>query len=237
MKLLYKNLLQSASLSSLNADDSTNVKNILDRLLELKYLSTQPTDTITGSWAMDQTISCIAIGYHNLTSATYALKNSGGATVGSGSLEVAYDTNMTYFVSVPFVRSIEITITSVLGAYVGGVSCGVPLSMEYHNVNPRFDYNLNDSATWLIGGQTYGTRTKLTEGWSATLSTMDNPIRQDFQTLLALVGNWFPLYADLYNDNHSEQRPIYGIMQGNGQFTRESITRQYSTNILVQEAR
>ena len=224
-------------MSSLNADDSTDVTNILDRLLELKYLSTQTTDTITGSWAMDQTISCIALGYHNLSSATYVLKNSAGTSIGSGSLEIAYDTNMTYFTAVPLVRSVEISIVSTTVAYIGGISCGVPFSMDYHNVNPRLDFNLNDSATWLTGGQTYGTRSTLIEGWSATLSTIETSTRQEYKAMLALIGNWFPIYADLYDADHSEQRPIYGILQGNGQFTRESSSQQYSTNVVIKEAR
>lgn len=237
MRILYNNLLQSASLSGLYSDSGTSTRNLLDRILELKYLSTQTTDKIIGLWSTDQTISCISLGFHNLASASYTLRNSSGTSIGAGSLEVDYDTNMTYFAAVSGVRSIEVVINSSSICYLGGLSCGVPFSVEYHNVNPLFNYMSMDTPTWLKGGQTYGTRSKILEGWRATIALETSTERQEAKTMLNKAGNWFPVYADLYNLNHDEQRPVYGILQGDGEFARESTAAEYTTTIVIKEAR
>ena len=236
MKLLYDNLIQTATLSSDNATSTTNVNNLKDRILKLKYDATGSTDTVYAEWTSDQTISCIALGYHNLSGASYVLKNSGGSTIGSGTLEYSYDTNMTYFAAVSGVRTLEVSLTSSDNIYLGGLGCGTTFDVDGHNVNPRFDFQNQGSATWLTGGQTYGAQSAVLEYWRATIE-VENSDRLLFKSALNKVGNWFPIYADLYEENHAEQRPIYGILQGDGQFSRDSYNKLYGTTIVVKEAR
>ena len=238
MKILLNNLILNASLTATDEDESYPVSRVKDRFLEYRFKSVVTSSTITASWATNQTVSCIAIGYHNATSGTYTLKDSGGSTVGSGSLEVDYDTCMTYFTAVSTVRSIEITLTSTSVLYLGGLGCGDPLEIEYHNVNPRFDYINKDSATFLDGGQALGKLTKNRIVRNVTVGSLTEAQFLSIMDGLDMVGNSFPVYFDLYDTSHSRlKRPIHGILIGDGQFNRDSRSNDYSTRLICSEAR
>lgn len=237
MKLLYKNLLAYGTLSSANGDDSFPVSDLTTRTLEARFQSITMSDTITCEWASNQSISCIALGYHNLTEATYSIKDSSDTEIASGSLEIDYDTNMTYFTEVTTARKLEVSITADTEAYVGGISCGVPLSFGNFNVNPRLDYISNGEAEWLDGGQTTGNWKRSVRRWRGTVSTIQNSERLEYRDMLDEVDVTFPIYADLWEESHDEEYPVHGILQGDGQFTRETSARVYSTTVVVREAR
>lgn len=236
MKILYNNLLESATLSATNGNESYPVANILDGFLELKFQAITNTTLVTASWASDQNISSIGMGYHNAASGSYILKNSSGTSVLSGALEVAYDTNMTYFTETAC-RSIELTFTTTSSLlYIGGISVGVPFAIDYWNVGPRFDFPNSSSFTALRGGQAIGRPSFIGEKWRATIGEISNTQRAAYKAMIQ-TAKWWPCYADLYDTSHSEQRPIYAILEGDDQFTRDSYSHDYSATIVATEVR
>lgn len=237
MKILFDNLLRNATISATNEDESYPVSRVTDRYLEYRFKSITMTTVVTASWTTDQTVSCIALGYHNLSSGTYVLKNSGGTSVGSGSLEVDYDTDMTYFTAVSTVRSIELTLTSASVLYVGGLGCGVPFSQDFHNQNPRIDFVNNDNLTFLNGGQSLGTKTKNRWVYNATLNDLTQSDLETFTNGLVLVGKNFPVYFDLFNGDHTLGRPIHGVLRIRGRFNRDTTSGRYSIRVVCEESR
>lgn len=235
MKILYNNLLEQAALSAVNENESYPVSNLIDGFLELRFQGILSTTVITADFTTDQTVSCIALGYHNLSSGSYILKDSGGSTVLSGSLNVAYDTDMTYFTATTC-RSIEITLASSTTLYLGGLSVGVPFFIEYWNVNPGFSFPTQSAFTSLRGGQAIGTPAYTSEKWRATLSEITNTQRKEYKEMIK-TAKWWPCYADLYEDAHDEQRPIHAILEGDDQFVRDSFSRDYSATIVATEVR
>ena len=111
MKILYDNYIESATLSATNEDGAYPVENLFDEYLIAPFKSISGASVVTLEFAINKTVSSIALGYHNLTSASYVLQDSGGNPILSGSLETSYDTNMTYFTSTSC-RKVEITLAS-----------------------------------------------------------------------------------------------------------------------------
>jgi len=237
VKILYDNLLASATLSATNGNESYPIANVIDRFLEKKFQTITTSSVITVTFATDQAVSAIALGFHNLTSASYVLKNSGGSTLISGSLEITYDTNITYFTETAC-RSIEITIGGTASElYVGGISAGTPFYVVSHNVNPRFDFLNQDNYSVTRGGQATGRKTTTRKKWRATLSTITTAQINKFETMIETVGGWFPVYADLYEGIHTRFEPIHAILSGNNRFVRDSYNFDYSTTVVCEEVR
>jgi len=223
-------------MSATNQNDSFPVTNLTHQFLEKRFQSTTTTSVITGLFTADQTISAIGLGFHNLSSATYVLKDSGGSPVGSGSLSVAYETDITYFTAIAC-RSIEITATSSTTLYLGGISADDPLYFEYHNIDPRFDYISNDSSTQTRGGQALGVKSKRLNKYRAVLGHVTLAQKQSLNDMLDTVGNVYTFFGDLYDEAHTEARPLFCKLEGDGVFKRQSTSNDYVYTIVLKEAR
>jgi hypothetical protein len=236
MKILYDNKAINASLSATNPDDSFPIQNIVDRFLEKRFQSITTSTVITILFSMDTDISCISLGYHNLSAATYELKNSAGASLLTGSLVIAYDTDMTYFTETTC-RSVELTLTSLTTLYIGGVGVGTTLDIDYINTNPRIDYSPRDTKTIYRGGQATTIRTKPIFNYRVTVGDISRSLLGKIYDMIDTVGQWQPVYFDIYELNHAEQRPIYGLLGGDNQFVRDSYSQDYSGTITCEETR
>lgn len=236
MKLLYDNKLKSATITATNQNDSFPVSNVTHQFLEKRFQSTTTSTVITILFASDQTISAIALGFHNLSSGSYVLKNSGGSTLLSGSLSVTYETDITYFTATAC-RSIELTLASSTTLYVGGISADNPLYFEYHNIDPRFDYLGQDISEQTRRGQVLGMKTRRLHKYRAVLGSVTLAQKTALYDMLDTVGNALTFFADLYDEAHTEARPLFCKLEGDGVFRRQSLSNDYVYTVVLQEAR
>lgn len=236
MKLLYDNKLKAATITATNQNDSFPVSNVTHQFLEKRFQSTTTSSVITILFTADQTISAIGLGFHNLSSGSYVLKNSGGSTLLSGSLAVAYETDITYFTATAC-RSIELTLTSSSVMYVGGIIADNPIYFEYHNIDPRFDYLGQDSSSLTRSGQALGYKTKRLNKYRAVLGHLTLAQKQSLYDMLDTVGNSDTFFADLYDEAHTEARPLFCKLEGDGVFRRQSSSNDYVYTVVLQEAR
>lgn len=236
MNILYDNKAEGASLSATNGNDSFPVADLLDDFLEKKFQAIGTTSLITIGFSVDTDISCVAIGFHNLSAGTWTLKNSVGGTLLSGALAVAEETDMTYFAETSC-RSVELDLTSTEILFLGGVSVGAPLFIEFFNANPRLDFFVRDKKTVYRGGQATTVRTRPLIRYRATLGDISSLERKELWAMIEMVGNWSPVYFDLQEDSHDEARPIHGLMNTDNQYPRDTKVLEYSTTLVCEETR
>ena len=236
MKILYNNLLESTTLTATNENGSYPITNTTHKYLEKKFMATTTTSTITLSLAMSADVSAIAIGWHNLSSGTYILKDSGGSTVGSGSLAVAEETDITYFTAITC-KTIELSVVSADIVRIGGLGVGNPTHFLYHNTNPIIDYYDNDSSSFTAGGQLNGKKTATLLRYTAVLGKITNAQRKEVMDIIKSRGSIKPVYADLYALKHEEARPIYCRLAGNGAFKRQSDSYDYTYTVVMEEVK
>lgn len=234
MRILYNNELENATISATNEDSSYPVENITHRFLEKIFKPTGPS-VVTIEFNMDTALSCIAVGFQNAATGTYTLKDSVGSTVLTGSLALTYETDMTYFTETTC-RSLELSFTGT-DYYIGGVSAGVPIEIDYWNVNPRQDKPNLDSITRLRGGQTTGYRSASYLRYRATVGDLPEATKREMFDMIDVVGNWKPHYFDMYEDAHEYGRPIHCIFLGDNQYVRDSLAMDWSTTLVYEETR
>lgn len=235
MRLLYDNRLGEATLSMTTQNDSFPVGNLVEREIGLVAKSTISSTTITATWGVNQTVSCIALSNTNATTATFALYDSTDTLLDSGSLEIEYLHNITHFDEYATVRKLEIYIENSAEVYLGGASCGDCLHFDFHNVNPRMDFPSESSVSWLLGGHSLGVKGSSLRQWRATLSDISLSQKARLEDMFSLVDTVYPIYADLYEALHDTQEPLYCIYQGDKQLTRDSKANTWSHTIVVKE--
>lgn len=236
MKLMYNNRLKTATITATNENDRFPVTNLTHQFLEKRFQSTTTSSIVTMELTEDTTISAIALGFHNIDSGTYTLKDSGGSTVLTGSLDVTYETDITYFGSTEC-RTIELDLTSLSTLYIGGSSVDDPLYFEYHNIDPRFDYVSSDSSTQTLGGQALGSKTKRLNRYRAVLGHLNLNEKKSLYDLLDTVGNVKTFFADLYDESHVTARPLFCKLEGDGVYRRQSSSNDYVYTVVLKECR
>lgn len=236
MKLMYNNRLKTATITATNENDRFPVTNTTHQFLEKRFQSTTTSSVITMELAENATISAIAIGFHNIDSGTYTLKDSGGSTVLTGSLDVVYETDITYFTATEC-RTIELELTSLSALYVGGLSVDNPLYFVYHNIDPTFSYEGQDTSSQTKGGQALGSKAKRLNMYQAILGTVTLDQKKELYNMLDVVGNSLTFFADLYDEDHEEARPVFCKLEGNGVFPKQSLSRDYSYTVVLKECR
>jgi len=236
MKILYKNELENASLAVTNEDTAYPIENVIDRSLEKIFKTDFTSCLVTITFPVDTAISSIAVGYQTATSGGYDLLDDIGASVLSGSLSLSESTDMTHITETSC-RTLELTFTGPEGFYIGGISAGVPIDIEYWNVNPRFDYYTRDETNIVRRGQSLGFQTAPLLRYRATVADINKTLKNQLWAMTDYVGTWKPFYVDIYKDAHDDIRPIYCLFKGDGQFVRDSFAKDYSTTLVFEEVK
>ena len=126
MRVLYDNLLESATLSATNQDANYPIANVVDTTLLTNFKATATGSVITCTLASASTISCFAFGNHNINTLSIKLTDSVAATTTYNytASELKFSDSVTremiYETAVTDVVEIEYTIVSLSTLFNGG---------------------------------------------------------------------------------------------------------------------
>jgi len=167
----------------------------------------------------------------------YVLKNTLGSIVGTGTLETGGDINVNYF-SPTECKTIEITFISPVSepVYVGGLSIGDPLEIEYVRNNPELSHAIRGTANKTEAGQLLSKKVRTLRIWDFSVPLVTNSKRAEITEMIDEVGNFKPIFADLYEDTDIEPEMYCNII-GGGRFPRINHKNEFSTSMVLEECR
>jgi hypothetical protein len=212
MKILFSNVMLTATLSSLHEDENYPVENIQHVFLKKIYKSTQNTDTITATWAANQTVDCFYCAFYNATAIQARFYNSSNTLLQTVNL-TASDPGIS-FASLTTVRKIEIDLTSAGGtlAYLGAAGAGAAYTMP----SPIADMGngCTDNSTEEISPDGQVSMNKIPPLRRMELKfIVSNPAT--YEAIKALIeARSRPIFIDLYSAAHATYLPMYGIIPG-----------------------
>jgi len=205
-KILFDNLLLTATLSSVSPNTSYPVTNLAHVFLKKVYKSTTNHDTITMAWTDDQDVDCCYVGYTNGKSFHLRLYDSVGAVLYS---ETFCDGSMcAQFSEVSGVRSAQLDVNNYdeTTVYLGGIGIGAldalpnPLAdwEDGYQDNSAFSESddgqvLSNSIAWLR---------RLTLNFFVTTYLAYLAIKAKFRDVTR------PLFVDIFEGMHEARAPM-----------------------------
>jgi len=267
MKLLWNNYLEDSTVTASNQDENYPVSNLTHKFLEKKFQSLGSQSKITITMPETRTVSMIAYGFNNATSAQdtivvtkdapdtlvvtknavdivvisveafIELKNSVGTTVYTAQLETGGDINVNYFTPVDC-KTVEISFVSSTDEtlYVGGLSVGDPLEIEYIRNNPELSHTIRGTANKTEAGQLLSKKVRTLRVWDFSIPIVTNSKRAEITEMIDEVGNFKPIFAGLYEDTDIEPEMYCNII-GGGRFPRINHKNEFSTSMILEECR
>jgi hypothetical protein len=212
MKILFDNLLWSASLSALHENTGYPVTNLRHVFLKKIFKSTAISDTVTIAFASDKIIDSCYLGFTNAASATLTLYNSSMTLLATKTIDIP--TLAVSFAAVSGVRyaKIAITATSPALAYLGTAALGEAFTMPdpINDWTPGFVDNStseeSDDGQYLLNKIPW-LRAPVFNFFVESLTDY-----QEIFDLVAAVER--PVFIDPFESNKSMMLPIYGIFSG-----------------------
>jgi len=211
MKILFDNLVKTATLTTTYPNLNYPVTNLAHTFLRRRYQMASSPTTITVTLAAASSVNCFFYGYHNLTAITVRLYNAGDAllkTVTIASPESGVGAE--HFDTIALVTYAEIDISAAATGYLGGVGLG--LTSELPRPIADFKEELVDNSIVSMSpeGQT---QQIYVEPLGSDIYTIRDVTRDERAAIIALflaVGIGAPLWIDAFYGNHSYKAPYYG---------------------------
>ena len=216
MRIQWDNILERAdTLSATNEDPNYPVTRLIENTNRTLFRSTGASSVITATFPSDESVSCIAVGNHNVDSLTLTLKDSVGATIGSPYVYDATDfvfvdgagktfnTEIQYFEvgdaleRVDGVREIEIDVTGfAIPLFIGGISLGPCLQMPNIAVRPDVPVRHTGGGTKTPAGVLFDNPGILLEQFKATLAVVTIPDADSVSDTYSALGVGKVMYLD-----------------------------------------
>jgi hypothetical protein len=139
VKVLFDNIALAATLAAGSASPNYPVENIVDHILKKRFQSTLTSDTITLTWATDQTIDCCFAEHTNAKSFIITLYDS--ADVVLYRQRFSPDAKGIHFAAVSGVRKATLSLYNIVAGetyvYLGALGLGQAYTMP----DPVADWN------------------------------------------------------------------------------------------------
>jgi hypothetical protein len=237
MKFLFENLIEDATLSSLNESLNYPPDNLDHIFLEKRY---QPlaslTDTITGEWDEDVTISEWFVGFHTLSSYTLRLYDYDAIELYSFSVSSPNDIDFVEFDAVEDVRYFEMDVVfSASPAYIGGLGSGVCLELTDFETNYSLPIDDTSDFEESAYGQTLQSPRGTLDEFDFEFNDKTLAVKSAFITAYKALRKGKPIYVAFFNEDTRDIAPLYA------KFTRAPETeknhRRFDIRIRIKEAR
>jgi len=229
MKILFKNILEkNTGITASNQSINYPVVNLLHQFLKIRYKSSTTSALITVDFDTDQSMDCFFWGFHQLTSLTLVLKNSGGGTLLTVPVSTAPNSQVdsVYFAEQTTVRSIELTVNGASGFFLGGIGAGSCYTMP--NFLSTYPIGNLDSTTVISSpdGQTTNNYIKPRRVYNFGYNIIN--LLEEINEKYISVGIGKPLYIDI----ESGYQPIYAIIATSLNFEVGKISDTFTLNLL-----
>jgi len=207
MRILYNNLLETASISVTNEDANYPVENVYDATLRSQFRAGTNSTVITATLAAASTVSTFAFGGHNIATVAVKLTDSGAATTTYNytNADLIFDFErpqaIKYETAVNDVVEIEYTITSTLETYIGGLSAGQYLQMPFFSINPKIGYQSSGSAQKSRGGVTFNVPGTVLETFSCNFDSNLIANKNAQEAFFKVVQVYKPFWVDRWEES------------------------------------
>lgn len=236
MKVVKENLLSTATLSNVNTSVNYPVDNLAHFFLEKRYqVSGSLTDTITAEWDSAQSIDCLFVGFHTLTSYTARFYDYEDSLLETLVVSSPEDIDFQEFTQIDDVWTMEIDVVfSAAPAYIGGICCNLIDDLGEFESNYPLDGDDTSDFVESSYGQTLQTpRADLKEFvfnfYNYTLQEKDA-----FMAVYDEIKKGKPVFFAIFNQGIDDISPLYG------KFTRrpsvEKNGRRFDIEIRIKEA-
>jgi hypothetical protein len=218
MRILYNNLLETATLSATNENANYPVENVYDSTLQTKFKTTTSSTVITATLAEASTVSTFAFGAHNILTAAVKLTDTGASTTTYNytNADLIFDSStpqaMVYIESGGVIDpqtnivEIEYTITASTAVDIGGMSAGTVLQFDYMETGSKTGFISTGSRQKSDGGVTFNVDGVVLETFGCTVNAN---LIADFnaqQAFFRVVQTYKPYFVDRWEA--STQFPV-----------------------------
>ncbi len=224
MKILFDNLLASATLSAGGTSLNYPLSNLLHAFLKKKFQQTvdgssgmPDADALTLTWLSNQIVDSIFIGYSNATLFTLKLYGSTGTLLYTKTftdLEMGVS-----FAAVSGVRSAKLLLDDELGlasmtVYLGGLGIG----QSYIMPDPLNDWTLeqidNSIGDTTLDGQVLGQYIEPLRSYSFNFKIGLRSIYSAVYNKVKALGRYTPVFCAPFEDAMDEVPAMYVVLDG-----------------------
>jgi len=208
MKVLFDNLVNTATLAALHADGSYPVTNIRHVFLKKAFRSTEATDTITVTFAADKIIDSAYLAFTNATAVTMRLYNVGGTLLSTKTIPVA--TLGLNFTAISAVRSVQVDLTAAVDVYLGALGIGFAYTMPdpVHDWEPGFQDNSDFQSS--DDGQNLINKVAWLGKYPMNFFVQSVAKWLEIRTLLSVMER--PVFVDFFENAKSIIPPFYAVI-------------------------
>ena len=235
MILLFNNIIDNATLTSLNASLNYPVENLQNISLRKRYQCSIDTDTITITFAEDSPVQDFWYAFTNADYLELRLYDQYAALLETITVNDPQDIGAFHLAASVDAAYAELDITGYGGVYLGGIGLGVGIEFPDPDQaweEPRED---NSSVSHSRAGQSsqdYVRPLRVHDWEFLDITRNDINYYQDFYDDLG-IGR--PIWIDPFDRNHSFMQPIYAVMTQAFRALKDG--RNYRFNLNIREAR
>jgi len=249
MKILFTNLLDTATLSAGGTSVNYPLANLKHPFLKKKFQQTvaisggsiSDADALTLTWTTDQVIDFVAVGFTNAKTLTLKLYNSANTLISSQVF--TYPALGKSFPAISGVRKVKLlmhngTSDNPMTLYLGSLGIGLGYAMP----NPRYDWEngLKDNSFGVttIDGQVSGQYVEPLRSLRFSFVTHDQDIVLYILSQVKNLGKFTPLWVLPFSGVLATFPAIYAtIPEGLENTSFDEDRRQYNFDLTFQEAR
>jgi hypothetical protein len=237
VKILFNNVLRTATYAAVNASANFPAANLADDFLRVRYQSTATTDSITITLAETAAVDSFYFGYmRDVTGITVTFRNSGGAAIGAADFSsyAGEAAVVAHFTQIDGVAEVIIDLTgSSSSFYVGGVAAGVAVEMP--NPDAAWEDAFTDNSI-LVRSPAGQVQQQYIEPYSRFLFSWVGVTIAKFTEVkaAAISVSSRPVWVTFFEESLDEYPPgYYTAIIGNPQRER----REYRFTFTFEEAR
>lgn len=237
MKILFDNLLDDATITSVNASPNYAVENLQDQFVEVRYQSALSSDTITITLNEISSINCIFYNYTNADTMEFKLYNSSDVLLYTKTISsVSDDISGYYFTTVENVSYITLYITETTAPYLGSLGFGQAKEMK-NLANQDWSEPITDNTviTTSPEGSVLQNYVQPLDGYTFTFRDYTREEINEIKTLIKSIGIGKGVFIDITEDNHSFINTLFAYLIATISPVRNG--RRYDFTLQIREAR
>jgi hypothetical protein len=233
--LLFDNLVDSATLTSLNASLNYPVTNLQDPVLRKRYQSSTDSDTITITFDAVSSVQDFWYAWTNADSMELRLYDSGNVLLNTIVVSNPQDIDAHHLTSAVSAAYAELDVYGYGGVYVGGI--GIGLGVDFPDPNNKWteDYQDNSSVSQSTAGQSLQDYVEPLQVDAWVFRDIPRDEMNVYKELYKELGIGKPIWIDPFENDHSFREPIYASITQ--PFRAKKNGRVYNFNLNIKEAR
>lgn len=216
MRIAYKNLLKTATLSATNENANYPVENLY-HIWKRKLFKATSSSVITVTLDEISDITAVLIAYHNLTSCTVDFYDSGDTLLDTWTMDTDNLTDAQYG-TVSSVSYAEVTCASSGDIEIGTLFIGDSI-YSLIEADQNIPLLSTDVVNLSSDRQISGRGGSVTRGGTVTIPLLSASEREEIEDCFYECGLITPFFLDLWDASHDSFKPLYCVFTSNIEVT------------------